>query len=334
MASSNSPCSACKFLRRKCTRDCVFAPYFPPDQPKKFVCVHRAFGASNVAKLLSDLPSNQREDVVTSLVYEAETRFQDPVYGCVGLISLLQQRLKQLQQETDIARRELATYIGPQAMLPIFQPHQTQFMPQLQSQQTDFRLQTQQTQSIPEMQQPQSQTQRPSSSSSASLLTQQDHHSLFPTMTGEVFNRQQQQNLFEAQDLESAARDWQHNGMFRAYGEEGSSSSHDHHQKKQAREEDILRFNSGSDFVTTGSVTSTGYNQLPSSGTTRMSSSLALGGNYDFEAQLFRPTQSSQHQPQQQHHEVHIFMPLQSSQLLPVQTHEKQTNSESDEEGS
>ncbi|KAF2295165.1 hypothetical protein GH714_031805 [Hevea brasiliensis] len=128
MSSSNSPCAACKFLRRKCTQECVFAPYFPPDQPLKFSSVHRVFGASNVAKLLNELSTAQREDAVNSLAYEAEERLRDPVYGCVGLISILQQRLKQLQNDLYHAKKELAQYIGPSAMLPILQP--PTFMPQ------------------------------------------------------------------------------------------------------------------------------------------------------------------------------------------------------------
>lgn len=47
-----SPCAACKLLRRRCAEDCVFAPYFPADQPHKFASVHKVFGASNVNKLL------------------------------------------------------------------------------------------------------------------------------------------------------------------------------------------------------------------------------------------------------------------------------------------
>lgn len=117
--SSNSPCAACKFLRRKCTQECVFAPYFPPDQPHKFANVHKVYGASNVAKLLNDLPTTQREDAVNSLAYEADARLRDPVYGCVGLISILQHRLKQVQMDLENAKRELANYIGPSAMIPI-----------------------------------------------------------------------------------------------------------------------------------------------------------------------------------------------------------------------
>lgn len=46
-----SPCAACKLLRRRCA-DCVFAPYFPADEPQKFASVHKVFGASNVNKML------------------------------------------------------------------------------------------------------------------------------------------------------------------------------------------------------------------------------------------------------------------------------------------
>ncbi|GJT75399.1 LOB domain-containing protein 4-like protein [Tanacetum coccineum] len=47
-----SPCAACKLLRRRCSQDCVFAPYFPADEPHKFASVHKVFGASNVNKML------------------------------------------------------------------------------------------------------------------------------------------------------------------------------------------------------------------------------------------------------------------------------------------
>uniref|UniRef100_J3M782 LOB domain-containing protein n=1 Tax=Oryza brachyantha TaxID=4533 RepID=J3M782_ORYBR len=107
---TGSPCAACKFLRRKCQPDCVFAPYFPPDNPQKFVHVHRVFGASNVTKLLNELSPYQREDAVNSLAYEADMRLRDPVYGCVGVISVLQHQLRQLQQDLTRARYELSKY--------------------------------------------------------------------------------------------------------------------------------------------------------------------------------------------------------------------------------
>ncbi|KAF0917732.1 hypothetical protein E2562_021230 [Oryza meyeriana var. granulata] len=107
---TGSPCAACKFLRRKCQPDCVFAPYFPPDNPQKFVHVHRVFGASNVTKLLNELHPYQREDAVNSLAYEADMRLRDPVYGCVAIISILQRNLRQLQQDLARAKYELSKY--------------------------------------------------------------------------------------------------------------------------------------------------------------------------------------------------------------------------------
>nr|GEU86750.1 LOB domain-containing protein 6 [Tanacetum cinerariifolium] len=109
-SSSNSPCAACKFLRRKCQPECVFAPYFPPDQPQKFANVHKVFGASNVTKLLNELHPHQREDAVNSLAYEADMRLRDPVYGCVGVISLLQHQLRQLQMDLTYAKSELSKF--------------------------------------------------------------------------------------------------------------------------------------------------------------------------------------------------------------------------------
>ncbi|KAL9267533.1 LOB domain-containing protein [Drosera capensis] len=119
-SSSSAPCSACKVQRRKCIPECIFAPYFPPDHPEKFIKVHKVFGASNVAKILNELPACHREDAVNSLAFEADARLKDPVYGCVGLISMLQHRLKQVKVDLDNARLELAHYIGPSAMVPMF----------------------------------------------------------------------------------------------------------------------------------------------------------------------------------------------------------------------
>ncbi|GLU12668.1 hypothetical protein SLE2022_293300 [Rubroshorea leprosula] len=113
MASSssyNSPCAACKFLRRKCMPGCIFAPYFPPEEPQKFANVHKIFGASNVTKMLNELLPHQREDAVNSLAYEAEARVRDPVYGCVGAISFLQRQVQRLQKELDTANADLMRY--------------------------------------------------------------------------------------------------------------------------------------------------------------------------------------------------------------------------------
>ncbi|XP_059659826.1 LOB domain-containing protein 12-like [Cornus florida] len=103
----SSPCASCKLLRRRCTRDCIFAPYFPSDDPYKFAIVHKVFGASNISKMLQELPVHQRGDAVSSLAYEANARARDPVYGCVGAISYLQNQVSQLQMQLAVAQTEL-----------------------------------------------------------------------------------------------------------------------------------------------------------------------------------------------------------------------------------
>ncbi|KAK1270635.1 LOB domain-containing protein 12 [Acorus gramineus] len=103
----NSPCASCKLLRRRCAKDCIFAPYFPSDDPHKFAIVHKVFGASNVSKMLQELPMHQRADAVSSLVYEANARMRDPVYGCVGAISYLQNQVSQLQMQLAVAQAEI-----------------------------------------------------------------------------------------------------------------------------------------------------------------------------------------------------------------------------------
>ncbi|KAI4305407.1 hypothetical protein L6164_028775 [Bauhinia variegata] len=103
----SSPCASCKLLRRRCTKECIFAPFFPPDDPHKFAIVHKVFGASNVSKMLQELAVHQRADAVSSLVYEANARVRDPVYGCVGAISFLQSQVSQLQMQLAVAQTEI-----------------------------------------------------------------------------------------------------------------------------------------------------------------------------------------------------------------------------------
>lgn len=110
--SSSSPCAACKFLKRRCTPDCTFAPYFRSDESQKFANVHKVFGASNVTKILNEVPLELRGDAVDSLAYEAEARLRDPVFGCVGDISLLQWKMVQLQEDLANARVRLARYVN------------------------------------------------------------------------------------------------------------------------------------------------------------------------------------------------------------------------------
>ncbi|KAJ4955987.1 hypothetical protein NE237_012770 [Protea cynaroides] len=119
-SSSNGggPCGACKFLRRKCVKGCIFAPYFDSEEgTSHFAAVHKVFGASNVSKLLFGLPINNRHDAVLTVSYEALARIKDPVYGCVGQIFALQHQVVNLQAELAFIQAHLATLeVPPQPM--------------------------------------------------------------------------------------------------------------------------------------------------------------------------------------------------------------------------
>ncbi|PAN09004.1 hypothetical protein PAHAL_1G451300 [Panicum hallii] len=106
---AGSPCGACKFLRRRCVPECVFAPYFSSDQgAARFAAIHKVFGASNASKLLSHLPVADRCEAVVTITYEAQARLRDPVYGCVAQIFALQQQVAILQAQLMQAKAQLA----------------------------------------------------------------------------------------------------------------------------------------------------------------------------------------------------------------------------------
>ncbi|OIV91360.1 hypothetical protein TanjilG_01978 [Lupinus angustifolius] len=108
-SSTGSPCGACKFLRRKCAPDCIFAPYFCSEQgADRFSAIHKVFGASNVSKLLLHIPAHDRCEAVVTIAYEAQARIRDPVYGCVSHIFALQQQVACLQAQLMQAKAQLA----------------------------------------------------------------------------------------------------------------------------------------------------------------------------------------------------------------------------------
>ncbi|KAL6551700.1 hypothetical protein OROGR_007854 [Orobanche gracilis] len=238
MSSSNSPCAACKCLRRKCTMECVFAPYFPPDNPQKFTNVHKVFGASNVSKILNELSAAEREDAVNSLAYEAEYRLRDPVYGCVGLISYLQHKLKQVQHDLEDAKKELANYIGPVGLVPVI--NQSGYM----SQQSNFG---------------------PSSAAAFQMMSynMQPLVGVQHGLRDPQPQQQQQQQFLEAQHLATAATEQE---ILRSYD--------------QQQQIGLGRFNCGFDDGE-GSVTVTGFNQMPAAAAATMQPSLALGTTYE-----------------------------------------------------
>ncbi|KAK4858828.1 hypothetical protein QYF36_022664 [Acer negundo] len=108
--SGGGRCAACKYLRRRCPPDCIFSPYFPSNNPERFSCVHKIYGASNVSKILQQLPIEVRGEAADSLTFEAQCRIQNPVYGCVGLVHFLQQQIHIAESQVTKAQVEIAVF--------------------------------------------------------------------------------------------------------------------------------------------------------------------------------------------------------------------------------
>lgn len=55
-----------------------------------------------------DLPVELRAEAADAICIEAQCRVQDPVYGCVRMISLLQQQIQNAERQLVKARAEIA----------------------------------------------------------------------------------------------------------------------------------------------------------------------------------------------------------------------------------
>uniref|UniRef100_A0A804Q8M4 LOB domain-containing protein n=1 Tax=Zea mays TaxID=4577 RepID=A0A804Q8M4_MAIZE len=77
----NQACAACKYQRRKCNSHCELAPYFPAEQQRRFLNAHHLFGVGNLVKMLGMIETKFSNDLMTSLMYEADARAADPVLG-------------------------------------------------------------------------------------------------------------------------------------------------------------------------------------------------------------------------------------------------------------
>ncbi|RDY05418.1 LOB domain-containing protein 27, partial [Mucuna pruriens] len=73
-------CAACKHQRRKCTSECLLAPYFPADQPKVFFNFHKLFGVNNIVKILKMLEPIQKKIAMDSIIIQTNYRDKYPLH--------------------------------------------------------------------------------------------------------------------------------------------------------------------------------------------------------------------------------------------------------------
>ncbi|KAK9067093.1 hypothetical protein SSX86_014418 [Deinandra increscens subsp. villosa] len=314
MSSSKSrPCAACKYFRRKCAEECVFAPHFPPDQPHKIETLHKVYGGATIGRILSELPAADRGAAVNSLVYEAEARLRDPVYGCVGYIASLQHSLRQVQTEINTAKQELATYMGPCVLKP-------GFLGQFNNQQLNTAANSDMDRrSGLQQQQP----------GSSAYVYQQDmltNLNQQQSMDLSRFNRrfdgagpshQYNQPSYETQQLTEAARE-------QDFVRNMERQVHQQEIQIQQQVMDILRFNRSFDGAgPSGQASYSGFTHLAGPG--EMSPSLPFGGSYDSRIIQQQPQEEVLHNLQ--NHNLHPLLPdqlLLQQQNQPLQPQPQQ----------
>ena len=106
--SVSQACAACRYQRRKCAKDCPLAPFFPPHRQKDFLNAHKLFGVSNIVKTIRDLNSDQKKIAMHSIVFEANARANDPVYGCCPIMWELQRQYMYFKAEYDLVLKQLS----------------------------------------------------------------------------------------------------------------------------------------------------------------------------------------------------------------------------------
>ncbi|KAK4437121.1 LOB domain-containing protein 27 [Sesamum alatum] len=109
-SGTGQACAACKYQRRRCTPECLLAPFFPADQPKMFLNVHRLFGVKHIQNLLKELDPDQKPMAMKSIKFHAAMRDKYPVYGCLVEIQQLTYQIQLAEEELQAVLQQLAYY--------------------------------------------------------------------------------------------------------------------------------------------------------------------------------------------------------------------------------
>ncbi|XP_057458198.1 LOB domain-containing protein 7-like [Lotus japonicus] len=123
-AYNKNACAACSYLRKKCTADCILAPYFPQSRRGQFANALRLFTVSKMISIIKNMDPRTRDDAMTAIRYQSDVRARDLVGGCYRYIQHLDSEIAQRQNELNEFRTLLEYYRRPfiQEMMP--QPQQ------------------------------------------------------------------------------------------------------------------------------------------------------------------------------------------------------------------
>ncbi|XP_022750089.1 LOB domain-containing protein 7-like [Durio zibethinus] len=108
ISAASQACAVCKYQRKKCTPNCPLAPFFPASNHKDFLDTRKLFGVRNITKLIEKLDPQQRVIAMKSIIFQANTRANDPVGGCYRIISELQTQIDWYKSELELVRYQLS----------------------------------------------------------------------------------------------------------------------------------------------------------------------------------------------------------------------------------
>ncbi|GLT55969.1 hypothetical protein SLA2020_290470 [Shorea laevis] len=106
--SSSQACAACKYQRRKCTPDCILAPYFPHHRQRQFLNAHKLFGVSNITKIIKNLVPPDKDIAMRTIMFQSDARANDPVGGCYSIICQLHHQIEYCKAELELVLQQLA----------------------------------------------------------------------------------------------------------------------------------------------------------------------------------------------------------------------------------
>ncbi|CAF2139670.1 unnamed protein product [Brassica rapa] len=105
-SSSATACAACKYQRKKCTEHCILAPYFPQEKQNQFLNAHKLFGVSNITKFIKGVEECQRDIAMTNLMFHANARARDPVWGVCKIMLDLKNQIACTQAELNLIHQQ------------------------------------------------------------------------------------------------------------------------------------------------------------------------------------------------------------------------------------
>ncbi|XVF48670.1 hypothetical protein PTKIN_Ptkin03bG0208700 [Pterospermum kingtungense] len=107
-STASQACAVCKYQRRKCTQNCLLAPFFPASNQKEFLNTRKLFGVRKIAKFIENLDPQKRVIAMKSIIFQANMRAQDPVHGCCRIIYELQRQIDWHKAELELVLEQLA----------------------------------------------------------------------------------------------------------------------------------------------------------------------------------------------------------------------------------